>query len=235
MEQTPRRQFVRQVGVFSGASVVPFAVAGMVATGSPGGQQVQPQSGDRLDYERDAAGDIDFDWADLSFETRGSTIELENSVFSVESVPFRGIELDVDFGPIRIDLEIQLGVGFDFQVDVGDLTISSEASASGLEVKMPAAGVEMLEDESTGEFELRAEGATVEFSPDARKLEIRGPLEIDIRLSRTGTVSFEYDDGIHHLDLERSGRNRVLDLEYAGPEVTLEWTEADREFEAWRS
>lgn len=204
MTEITKREYLKLTAASLG--VFTLGTAGLVATSGAdepsrlggGAQQVRPASGERLDYERDDDGDIEFDWEDVSFETRGGDRDIEFTV------SMNGIDLDFETDDYGDEVEFSLAIDDDaieFEYDalanggLGDIEFTAEGST------------EKFENED-GEVEFRGEYIHFEWEEDTRELDVKGEVIFDFDFDE-----LEYRDADIHVQWKRATRNRPAEFE----------------------
>jgi hypothetical protein len=204
MTDITKRDYLKLTAASLG--VFTLGTAGLVATNGAdepsrlggGAQQVRPGNGQRLDYERDDDGDIEFDWEDVSFETRGGDRDIE---FSVD---INGIELDFETDDYGNEVELSLTIddeAIEFEYDaranggLGDIEFEAEGSAKKFE-------------NEDGEVEFRGELIHFEWEEDTRELDVKGEVMFEFDFDE-----LEYRDADIHIQWKSASRARDAEFE----------------------
>ncbi|MCT9098375.1 hypothetical protein [Haloarchaeobius sp. HME9146] len=184
--------------------------------------------GDILDYERDDYGNIEFDWAYLSFESDDGDIDLDDVGVDFETdLDSDFLELTVEDSEVYVDLEmddnghhVELDIAFrneyiSFEYDDGDVEFESDGQGHQFE-------------DDRRDIEYRGRFLDFEFDEDSEELEIKGAIKLELEMDNG--LDFEYADGRIAIDFD------TTELEYAGEDVLMEWEwhNGDDEFEARR-
>ncbi|WP_267643741.1 hypothetical protein [Haloarchaeobius amylolyticus] len=185
--------------------------------------------GDILDYERDDDGNIEFDWAYLSFETDNGDIDLDDVGVDFETDMYgESLELTVEDSEVYVDLEmdddgdhVELDIAFrneyiSFEYDDGDVEFESDGQGHQFE-------------DDRRDIEYRGRFLDFEYDEDSQELEIKGAVKLELEMDNG--LDFEYADGRIMIDFDET------ELEYAGEDVLMEWewgNGSDDEFEARR-
>jgi hypothetical protein len=143
-----------------------------------------PRSGDRLDYERDDDGNVEFTWEGVDFETRDGNRDVEMTVDR------RDVALDLETRNGCRDVELTLSVGgeyVDFEVDDDD-------------VEFEAIGGPIDFEDDDREIEYRGEAIQLEWDDDDPELDVTG--DVTLEVSRD---ELEYRDGDVRIEWERGG------------------------------
>lgn len=109
-----KRQYLKAAGV--SLTALSLGIEGTVASRSDtagalgGGVQAQqngnggPDSGDRLDYETDDSGNVEFVYEGVDFETDGDDLEL-TAAGSIDSFEYKGDDLEWSGGDVHLEWE----------------------------------------------------------------------------------------------------------------------------------
>lgn len=227
MKDFSKRQYLKYTGATLAAASL--GIGGTVGSGAlknvealdETASQVRGRgSGDRLDYERNDDGEIEFDYLDLSFETNNGDIELDDIGVDFETTNAgRGrageLELTVDNG-VYVDLEMSDGGDrVELTIEVGGEYIDFEFDADNDDVEFEAIGMADQFEDDNSEIEYRGDHIDFEWNDHTRELEIKGDVKLELEMN--GTLDFEYQDDDIMIDYDED------ELEYHGLDVAIEW------------
>ncbi|WP_435365971.1 hypothetical protein [Haloarchaeobius sp. DYHT-AS-18] len=171
--------------------------------------------GDILDYERDDYGNIEFDWAYLSFETDDGDVDLDDVGVDFETdIYSEHLELTVEDSEVYVDLEMNDN-GDQLELDIAfrDEYISFEFDYGEVEFESDGGGYQFEDDRR--DIEYRGRYLDFEYDEDSQELEIKGAIKLE--LETDNGLDFEYADGRIAIDFD------TTELEYAGEDVLMEW------------
>lgn len=178
-----------------GSGVTPKVDGGSDAVAGPGlddAQQLRPRSGDRLDYERDDDGNVEFDWEGLSFETRDG----DDSV-----------ELTVDSGHVMLDFESDdNGRNTELTLEVGGEYVDLEVEGAGrsnADVEFEAIGHSETFEDDNDEIEYKGDAIDVEYDLENQELEVKGDVMLEWDMKE-----LEYRDDTIMIEWKRPTRGR---------------------------
>lgn len=204
MTDFTKREYLKLTAASLG--VFALGTAGLVATNnvadvtgpSGGGSgQYAYRSGDRLDYERDDDGDIEFDWEDISFETHDGDRDIDFTVSSFD------VELDFETDNDGEEVEFSLAVGgevIDFEFD--------HRRGEDDEIEFTSNGRARKFENEDGEVEYRGEAINFEWETDGRELDVKG----DIMFEFDGD-ELEYRGTDIHIQWKRGRRGKAPEFE----------------------
>ena len=234
MNQNSKRQFLKYAG--TGLAVAAVGIPGTAsAASSPRigdasvATQVSSRRDDRLDYERNRDGGVEFDAYGVSFESEDGDIELQDEDVDFETDDDRDeLELTIDHGGVSLDLEMSDGG------DQVELTVAAggeyiDFEVDGLAIEFEAIGDSETFEDDNREIEYKGDAIGFEWDTESQELDITG--DVALELKTDGELDFEYQDDDYMIDYDTS------ELEYMGLDVSLEWEDGDGdddEFEARR-
>ncbi|MFC4357898.1 hypothetical protein ACFO0N_08040 [Halobium salinum] len=238
MKDFSKRQYLKYAG--AGLAAASLGIGGTVGSGalssvegatSSGGaapQNGRPSSGDRLDYER-VGNDIEFDYLDVSFESDDGDIELNDIDLDFET-DGDSLELTINTGSASVDLEMDdNGASVELTISVGSEYIDFESD--GNDVEFEAIGTSETFEDDNNEIEYKGDSLQFEWDADSQELDITGDVSLELKTDGSADLDFEYQDDDFMIDYD------TTELEYMGPDVSLEWENGDGdddEFEARR-
>ncbi|WP_254538876.1 DUF4097 family beta strand repeat-containing protein [Halomarina litorea] len=236
-----KRQYIKAAGVslaalslgvggtISAGNFSP-AVAGPQAPGAVAGPATGPaQTGsgsDRLDYERDENGNLEFDFEGVSFETDDGDIDLDDVDAGVSLETTDGdVELTVSDGDVEVSLEMSDG-DVEVMVEVGGEMVDFERNDTG-DIEFEAEGNSETFEDDDREIEYKGDAIQFEYDDNTNELDVSGDVKIEHEAN--GETDFEYADDNVSIDYDGT------ELEYVGETVSLEWNDgAETDFEARR-
>ncbi|WP_435363089.1 hypothetical protein [Haloarchaeobius sp. DYHT-AS-18] len=242
MAALPRRQYLAAVG--SGLVALSVGVVGgtvgrrtadrgprsetsRVGTGTPDPLLFNTTGMVRLDFERDADGNVEFDdpISGTSFETTGDEVEFDDpftrcrerpseQFFELERVGRPGSDLDY--------LELQRdGDAIEFRLALAGEAIEAEFDDDRYELTVDGDPI-TFEDDGGNDVEYR--GEFFDFETKGREVEVRGSLRLDY-------------DGVDDLELRDVGidfRSDANQFRSSSTELGLDFERETGEFEAGR-
>ncbi|WP_267642403.1 hypothetical protein [Haloarchaeobius amylolyticus] len=242
MATLPRRQYLAAVGsglVALSVGVVggtvgrratdrePVSATNRVGAGAPDPLQFSTTGMVRLDFERDADGNVEFDdpVSGTSFETTGDEVEFDDpftrcrerpseAFFELERVGRPGSDLDY------LELERD-GDAIDLRLSLGGEAIEAEFDDDRYELTVAGAPLD-FEDDGGNDVEYR--GLYFDLETKGRAVEIRGSLRLDF-------------DGVDDLELRDVGvdfRSDSGQFRSTSTELGLDFERDTGEFEAGR-
>ncbi|WP_439025445.1 hypothetical protein [Haloarchaeobius sp. DT45] len=181
----------------------------------------------RLDFERDADGNVEFDdpVSGTSFETNGDEVEFDDpftrcrerpseAFFELERIGRPGSDLDY------LELERD-GDAIDFRLALAGEYIEAEFDDGHYELTVDAAPLD-FEDDGGNDVEYR--GEFFDFETKGRAVEVRGSLRLDF-------------DGVDDLELRDFGidfQSDANEFRSSSAEIGLDFDRGTGEFEAGR-
>jgi hypothetical protein len=230
MKDFSKRQYLKYTGATLAAASL--GIGGTVGSGAlknvealdEAAPQVRPRSGDRLDYERNEAGEIEFDYLDLSFESNNGDVELDDIGVDFETnLDGDELELTISNGLVELDLEMSdNGESVELTMNVGgeyiDFEFDGRRGRRG-DVEFEALGnADSFEDD--GEIEYKGDAIDFEWDDESGELDIKGDIKLELTTGRN-RLDFEYQDDDIMIDYD------TRELEYVGVDVAIDWEHND--------